>query len=288
MKTIVLILGLATCLCRADWLTYDEDARVPFLQASIYTRDDYDWWIENTKQPSRLFYYGAYQEQEEGNFDLQMPSVWLVQSSASGVTVAVVDIPGPHSARILDLIQKAAPGVDAELFPVSRYYDEPMSDGISNAVASGARIVVIATGWPSMPPLIGNSISYGIDRNVIFVCSTPNNPGIPDWPVAGHISNLLGVSSVDRNGDLYWSATDDFCVAAPGRNIVADGNYSSGTSYSAAITAGVMALLVAKHPNASATKLVLHVKSTADNLGSFRRFNALNMMLTPLPSGKSH
>lgn len=269
------------------YLPYDNTRRVPFLQTPIYTRDEYDWWIRNTGQPSTLFLNGVPQSTDTGNFDLAMDSVWSIQSNATGIKIAVVDVAGEHSARIVELASKAAPGAAVSLFSGSRYYDNIIAPSIIAAIDSGAKIIVLATGWSVAPEQVLAAIGYGAGKDVVFVSATQDNPGTPDYPVINHFSNLLGVSAVDRAGELYWSASDDSVVAAPGRNIVANGTYSSGTSYAVGIVAGCLALFRAKNPTASAVKTVLQAKTTADNLLTFNRFNPLRMISTPLPAPKT-
>lgn len=275
----LLALGL-TRLTTPPWTHYDASHRVTFASDSAYTRDEYDWWVSNSGDPSSLYYDNTYLEQETGSWSLNLPVAWRWQRDATGVKVGLIDLNGQHAAMAIDLIYKVAPGVTVTLYPVSRYYGDVVGTAMALAVADGNRIVVLTTGYSTPEPDVLNACELALAADAAVVCALPNGlwsvDENPDYPTSFRLPNVLSVASLDRNGDHYWSYYGTNVVAAPGRNIMAAGVYSSGTSYATPIVAGVLALLVKRHPEATAADLVNHIRNTADQLQLVKRLNAVN------------
>lgn len=275
------------------WNKFDSSNRIPFLSDSRYTRNLYDWWIYNENPLSDLFLDGSYQNSDQINWSLNLPQVWTWQNNATGVRVGLVDIQGTHSAMGMELVRKVAPGAVVTLFPVSRYYANVVGPAIENAVAEGNRIVVLTTGFPTAENEIFHALAAAKEAGVILVCATPDAlvdlRTVPDYPSTSGFTNVLPVSAVDMSGQHYWSGYGwQSIIAAPGRNIMAAGVYSSGTSYAAPIVAGVLALLMRRYPGLSPEKYINHLSYTSDSRMSVRRLNAANAILNspdanPLP-----
>lgn len=273
----------------AEWLTYDSDRRLYWANGAIYQRDEYHWFIENTGQPSRLFLNGVYQSEETGIFDLKMLPAWVIRPNAPGIKVGVVTIPNGHGEQIVSLVSLIAPRSLVTLYPISRYYPEVQLVGISNAIAGGSRIIVLDYG--SSIPDAGLSNIIKLNFNVMFVCALPNTPQdidvLPDYPTSYNFRNVIGVSACDRNGELYWSGAGTNTVSAPGRNIAfADGiSYSSGTSYSAPLVAGVLALAYSQY-NRPAWPMLNLLRSTAVQLGNTKRMDPVAFLTANSPVEK--
>lgn len=262
------------------WLPYDAARRVVWANGAIYTRDEYQWWMVNTGEPSRLFLNGVFQNSEVGTWDLNMPAVWALQPNANGIKIGVVDIAGPHAQRITDLLKLISPGCVVTLYPVSRYYPDVIGPVLYNAAIAN-RIVVLATGWPT--PDMQIEMSIHLAPNAVIVCSAPNNMQdmdlTPDYPSSYGFPNVLCVNALDRDGVHYWSGYGKSVIGAPGRNITGDGmTYSSGCSYAAPIAAGCVALLVAKKPDRPARFYVEHVRRWATPEGFTKRINPVAML----------
>lgn len=294
MKRLLLLLVaflplFAVSAAAQNYLTYNSDRRLYWANGAIYTRDDFHWFIENTGQPSRLFLNGVYQSEETGTFDLKMLDAWVIRPNAPGIKVGVVTIPNGHGTQIVALVSLIAPRSVVTLYPISRYYPDVQIVGISNAIAAGSRIIVLDYG--SATPDAGISNIIKLNFNVMFVCSLPNTPQdidlIPDYPTSYNLRNVIGVSACDRNGDPYWSGAGTNTVAAPGRNIAfTDGiSYSSGTSYAAPITAGVLALAYSQY-NRPAWPMLNLLRSTADNVGGIKRMNPVAFLTANAPVEK--
>ena len=285
MKKILLLSSLlfAIPIIAQSYLSYDAERRVPFQNAAIYARDEYHWFIKNTGQPSRLFLNGVYQSQEGGPSDLNMLAAWSIQPNATGVKVAIVDLNTAHGQRMVECVRLIAPGANVNLVPISRYYPDAVAIGINTAVAEGNQIIVIATGFASPETLVLVAIQSA--TNCVFVCSVPNadqNIDVqPDYPTSWNLTNVLGVTSTDRTGNLDYgyAAWGTNVVAAPGRNIVANGTYSTGTSYAAPITAGTVALLAAKKPGRLTSFYVQHIRKWTTPITLSRRIEPYQMLL---------
>lgn len=245
------------------FLPYDPDRRVPFFANPAFVRDEFHWWAQNTGQGSRLWLNGNLTSTETGgSYDIEMLPAWNLQARADGVKVGVVDNPGNHGARIFDILQIIAPGVDIHNYPVSPYYGiSEVSAGILHLVNSGVRIIVLPWGTPENSIELLTACSLASSKNVVMCCSLPNaeqNIDVtPDYPASWNLPNVVPISSLDRQGNRYIpsaSSTSTLITFAPGRNIVAAGTYSSGTSYAAPIVAGVAALVRAKSSRRNITE----------------------------------
>lgn len=288
MKAIPILFLFAQSLLAA-YLPYDSDRRVPYANASIYSRAEFDWWKINTGEPSRLFLNGVYQNQETGSFDLGMDYVWAVRPDANGVTVAVVGVEAQHNAFVGNLVKDTAPGCIVTYYQVSRFYPDVISPAIIAAVNAGNKIIVLPTGWAADDQQLHDAINYAYYANRLIVCSVPNQPQdlttTPDYPTSWHYPNTLSVANVDRAGLHYWSATGVNVVGAPGRNIcLTDENgalkYSSGTSYSVGIAAGCAALYWKHKTKQNASGVVNRIIKTSDNVDGTLRLNPLQMLTT--------
>ena len=287
----ILLLSLLCVSNALSYLAYDADRRVPYAQASIYSRDEYDWWMKNTGEPSRLFYNGKFQEQESGSYDLQIVDVARgIQPNATGIKVAVIDVDPQHMARVGNLVGTVAPGVVVNYYQLSRFYPEVFAPAITNAVLAGNQVILMPTGWATPDTNLLNALEYAM--GCVIVCSAPNNPQnvdiVPDYPTSWNLPNVLSISSCDRSGRHYWSGTGTNVVDAPGRNIAAVNNngelvYASGSSSAAGIAAGCVALLV-KQRSMSASGYVSRVRSKADSIGSQLRLNIVEALRPDKPT----
>jgi hypothetical protein len=256
---------------------------VPFYSNAAYTRDEQMpcWWVTNNLSPSRLFLNGVYQSQETGTNDLQLNQAWAI--SNQGVKVGVVDQSG-HGDRVEGCVRQASPNSDVFRFEIFRWDEQDFADGVAVCAAQGCKVVTITSGFPARSVL---DDAIAAHPNVLVFGAMLNQEGdldgaLVDYPYrAGH-PNFIGVTSTDRNGRHYSpSATGTNCLAAPGRNIVAAGTYSSGTSWAAPIAAGCAALVWGKFPGATALQIAALIRSTAADVA--RRIDPLAAMRVAAP-----
>lgn len=273
-------------LSAAEYLSYDPDRRVPFLSDAAYARCDYHWFIHNTGQPSDLYLNGVWQSSENGTNDVRLAEAWAFQSA--GASVGVVDINNAHGQRVLD-VASATSQTPANLSGSIRLFPEDVAVAISNFVAAGKRVIVVTTGANNVA--VSNACRFAEMSNVMVVCSVPNS-GVnidvsPDYPAswASLLTAIVPVTSTDRNGNLYGpnAAWGTNTIGGPGRNIVANGTYSSGTSYAAPIVAGCLSLLVERFPHQTSAAYRQALMESSHVLPLTRRIDAVALLLAPQP-----
>lgn len=232
---------------------------VPFFTDATYERDEPTnppWFVENNGLPSRLYHNGVFQSQESGTDDLNLFAAWAIQPT--GAKVGVIDM-GPHGDRVFDLVLTTSPNSVRQFITIVRWTPEEIASGIMEAIGGGCRIATITGGFSAPNATLEAACRAAEACGLLLCCSTPNtegnlDAGMVDYPYewSRQLANIIGVSSTDRSGLHYSpSATGSNCIAAPGRNIVAAGTYSSGTSYATPIAAGCLALVVQRYPGQS-------------------------------------
>ena len=226
---------------------------VPFFTDPTYERDEPTnppWFVFNNGQPSHLYHNGSLSSQETGLNDLAMASAWSLQ--LGGAKVGVVD-QTTHGDRVVALVSTMSPLSEVYRHELGRWYPADIAAGIVDCVDQSCRIIVVTTGFSSPDDGLSNACVYA--SNAVVIVAAPNQDGdldggLMDYPYAYNFPNVLYVFSTDRNGNHYSpSATGSRALGAPGRNIVAAGTYSSGTSWAAPIVAGCAALLVERYPS---------------------------------------
>jgi subtilisin family serine protease len=139
--------------------------------------------------------------------------------------------------------------------------------GIRYAVANGARIVNLSMAGPDDDPSLEGAIAEAQAAGVLIVAAAGNNGADLDtraaFPASSPAANVIAVASTDEDGKLapgsaFGARTVD--VTAPGENIDSTephGGYGvrSGTSQAAAHVSGVLALMAAAQPAATADQL---------------------------------
>jgi hypothetical protein len=264
-------------------------ALVPFFSDPTYERDepiDPPWFVMNSGQPSRLYHNGVYQSQETGTDDLDLLEVWSVQSS--GVPVGLMDMTG-HGVRTRDLVATVAPESPQYYKELSRWDVRDIADGINQAILAGCRVVVIGEGFSTQNAALYAACGNADAQGVLICCAVPNSEinldsGACDYPYswAGEIGAIIGVNCTGRTGAHYApSAAGVPVLGAPGRNIVAAGTYSSGTSWATAIFAGCASLLMERYSGQTPAAYRNLLETTA-RAGS-RRIDMLAAFQLPRP-----
>lgn len=226
---------------------------VPFYSDATYQRDEPvnpPWFITNSGQCSKLYHSGVYVSQECGTNDLDMLAAWAMH--AKGAKVGVVDMTA-HGDRSCALVATMSPASQIYRHELARWYAATVAAGILDCLSNDCRVILVETGFSTPDNALSNACIIAAGSLIVY--PAPDQEGnldasLVDYPYRWGFSNVLPVTSLDRNGLHYTpSAIGSNCTAAPGRNIVAAGTYSSGTSWAAAITAGAAALLVDRLPD---------------------------------------
>jgi hypothetical protein len=285
---LLLLLTLQVSLGNPAWLTYDPLRRVPWLHDAAYTRDEYHWWILNTGEPSRLFFNGAFVSEETGTNDIGLIDAWAVHYG--GGSISVIDVMSEHSLRIKQVAALVS-GAETRIYGISTLLNPAVvSAGISNRVAVGYKIIVLTTGFSYPDAGLSNACRYAELSGAMLFCPVPNAgvsiDEVHDYPSswARWITSIVPVTATDRNGNLYGpnaAAWGEYVTGAPGRNIVARGSYSSGTSYAAPIVAGCLSLLMEHRPGYALDVYRNALWSTCDITPQVRRINAAALLKAP-------
>lgn len=152
------------------------------------------------------------------------------------------------------------------------------AEGLRFAVDHGAQVInmsvgAIASVREDCPDRVAAAVRYAASRDVVVVAGSGNRVGGPDeYP--GSCPGVVTVGAVGPGLELWPDShrSEYVDVAAPGAEIAAvtgDGRVydSSGTSNSAALVSGVVALIRAHHPDESAHQVVNRLLTTAQDLG---------------------
>lgn len=259
------LLPPVTLFCLA--LTSAAAQCVPFQNDPSYVRcfpnEPLQWWEFNTGAPSYLYHNGQLAGVESGTWSLNLPQCWQIESNAAAIKVQLIDSAGAHAENCAALIRRCAPGVQVTQQYVSRFYPQDIVTAFNAAVDQGAQVVclpaqVVNLGDPPNDAGFSNALWNAQLRNggVILSVAVPNEnrclctqPERPEsW--AYTLPNLMPATALYADGTRISNpgAAYGFHVLGwPGRNIIlASGYYSSGTSYAAAIQAGVVALMLAQ------------------------------------------
>jgi len=144
--------------------------------------------------------------------------------------------------------------------------------GITYAVNEGADIISLSWGNDSFSQAEQDVITFAIESGAAIVAAAGNdNINDPHYPSS--YKDAFSVAAISTGGikagfSNYGPTID---AAAPGIGILSTSNnseYSSdnGTSYSAPIVAGVMALVKTQHPSWAGIQVAEQVRVTADNI----------------------
>lgn len=186
--------------------------------------------------------------------------------ASRGTTTGVVGVaPGATILPIIDGEDNARALVDVP--QAIRYAADQGADVVN--LSQGA----YAAGPEPCPQPVADAVRYAIERDVVVVASTRNEP---DDPAAFPEScpGVLTVGALTPDLEPWESSgrTGYVDVAAPGVGIsaVIPGGtviQVDGTSNSTALVSGVVALLRAAYPDASAYELVARLLATVEDVG---------------------
>lgn len=204
-----------------------------------------------------------HQEGSDGRFDFNG------HGTAMGLLVAARGVGGGAAGlapRSTILPVKISTGVDTR-------------EGIRWAADNGAKVINLSVAHvqigDSCSPQLQDALNYAIERDVVIVASAGNDGnGDNNTEEPSSCPGVVAVGAVDRSG-RPWEKTQRkpyIAVAAPGVDLPLRDYYgewvaSSGTSNAAALVTGLVALVRAKFPDASAREVVQRVIATARDAG---------------------
>ena len=150
-----------------------------------------------------------------------------------------------------------------------------VANGIHWAVDHGATVINLSLGGPDFSQSVSREIGYARAKNVIVVAAAGNEPNERDFPADD--PNVITVGASDQNNNYadFTSVVNKVDVAAPGVKIPmylpeksADLSEHSGTSFSAPIVTGVIALMQSVRPGLRQEDALSILKSTARDIGT--------------------
>lgn len=160
----------------------------------------------------------------------------------------------------------------AEITCGSSDANEAFAKALDAAVAAGARIVTTSSGSNSVNGELILAVQRAQQAGVVVVAAAGNASTFPSVIYPAAYVGVVAVAGVDRNAKP-WSGNvprgrEKFVIAAPAKNVPTggffDGKWSStaeatGTSESAPLVAGGLALVAAKYPKVTGNQLIQHL-----------------------------
>jgi len=199
----------------------------------------------------------------------QSSAAVLDQSSAAVLdqsTAAVLDSPQysdfGHGTMVAGVIHMVAP--TAMILPVKTFrsdgtgYTSDILRGIYYAVQSNANVINMSFDFTTPSSEFAQAIAYAQKNNVTCVASA-GNEGSSQLVYPAGLPGVMGVASTnnfDQKSSFSNFGPQDVWVAAPGENIVSTYPFKtyaseSGTSFSAPLVSGTVALLLDTNPAAT-------------------------------------
>lgn len=176
-------------------------------------------------------------------------------TAVAGVVAASINGYGISGiAPKADLIALRACWQTSEEHPEGRCTSVSVSKALDTAIASDARIVNMSFGTAAPDRLMMQLLDAGAQKSILFVAPVGNRPSAKAIPFPASHSKVLAVGGIDARGGFFpnapLAAAADVC--APAGNIFTTipgsaHNFMNGTSVSAAIVTGILA--VAKEKN---------------------------------------
>ena len=171
-------------------------------------------------------------------------------------------------------------------------WDSDVVSGVLWAADNGAKVILMGFSSPDFSSSLQDAVNYAWSKGAVLVAATGNDGSTaPTYPAG--MANVIGVAATNQNDAVAANSnTFSAAVAAPGVSIQATqrgGGYGAitGTSPSAAETAGLAALLVAsgKSNGDAATQ----IRGTTDpvpgkTFGRINVYKALTTAATPQPT----
>lgn len=186
--------------------------------------------------------------------------------AGSGAGKGLIGIAPEAKILSLPLVEDEEPGenmVEPEEDQLSRS-DSPLARALRYAANHGAKVVSMSIGSYGPDKAEREAVSYALERGLVLVAAVGNDGQgqyaqqnrTSYWSFPAGYPGVIGVSAVDKQGKHADFSSDNLSVlvSAPGVDIPVvrrGGGYApvSGTSASAALVAGVAALIKSRHPD---------------------------------------
>ena len=155
--------------------------------------------------------------------------------------------------------------------------DDDAAAALIYAADNGCNVVNMSWGDPFYSPIIGDACEYAYSKGVTLVASAGNDPG-PFLSYPAKLSSVISVGAVNKSRNIagFSSYGIDMDLVAPGElvwstyKLEEDQLYyeQSGTSMSAPIVVGAVALLLSLHPGLDPDEVRARLLTATDDLGA--------------------
>ena len=184
--------------------------------------------------------------------------------AASNNTVGIAGISNNNKIKVLPLKAMNGSGRGSSASVIS---------AIDYAIEKGADIINLSLGFSSENVLLGEAVKRATDAGVIVVAAAGNTITTTyNYPAS--FENVISVAATDsEDNHAYFSTKNNRVdISAPGKSIympTISSSYTiaSGTSFSAPIVSGIIALLKLQRPELTPRQVDAILKATADDLG---------------------
>ncbi|MER7459927.1 S8 family serine peptidase [Micromonospora sp. NPDC126480] len=172
---------------------------------------------------------------------------------------------------------------EARILPVALqrgYRSEHIAEGIRWAADNGADVINLSLGSDGPPSKAEtDAVRYALAKDVVLVGSVGNRKqGVRDVVSPARIPGVIAVTGLSKRGSAFAESVHgpEAVLAAPMEDIISPAPrsvsrngyaISSGTSDSAAIVSGVVALLRSRYPDLDAANVVNRIIRTARDQG---------------------
>ncbi|MEJ2048483.1 MAG: S8 family peptidase, partial [Calditrichota bacterium] len=152
--------------------------------------------------------------------------------------------------------------------------EDDVAEAIIYAVQNGCKIINMSFGDVVFSNLLKEAVEYGYQHGLLFVASAGNSGNnILQYPASYDETISVGATDIDNNLASFSSFGSKLVLVAPGQDILStsrNGEYGtySGTSFSAPMVSGVLALLWSLYPQKSAKAVEADLLNGCKDLGT--------------------
>jgi thermitase len=182
--------------------------------------------------------------------------------------------------------------------------DSVAAEAIHYAVDEGAWVVNMSFDGRTRSRALEEAVAYATERGVVLVVAA-GNEGVQEPAYPGANKPAIAVAAIDRadRRSFYSNFGDWIDVSAPGQSVLSTSwapsvgsiyRIETGTSSSAPLVAGVVALMFSVQPLLSVEEIVAALQSTADPLvdagtgagrvNAIRALSAVSPIEIPIPT----
>jgi subtilisin family serine protease len=207
---------------------------------------------------------------------------WVAEAPPSHAT-PIAGIIGAQQGNREGIAGIARCSVISEVAQTPANFPESITaDAIEDAAKSGAKVINCSFGTPTRSVRLEQAVNRATSLGAIVVAAAMNEGnGVRYYPAA--YDNAIAVGSVDSmdQASVFSNYGPWLSVAAPGEFLITTFpggpktyDYFSGTSASAAVISGIIALMLAVNPDLSPAEIKVILEQTANSRGD-SRFNPL-------------